>query len=132
MTIYKPELVYGDHVPMTITHPRHLAPVKGDFSVGGKVVNGQGALIAELGDKIGVDAVVRSGTFEDAMLRAVDKVSASQNFAAALAQTALTDPDSIDPHDLTIAQAEAQMSLSITRTVLNRIIQGWKDLINTR
>jgi flagellar hook-basal body complex protein FliE len=132
MTIYKPELVYGDKVPMTITHPRHMVPVKGNFSVGGKVVNGQGALIAELSDKIGSEAVVRAGTFEDTMLRAVDKVSASQNFAATLAQTALTEPDSIDPHDLTIAQAEAQMSLSITRTVLNRIVQGWRDLINTR
>jgi flagellar hook-basal body complex protein FliE len=132
MTIFKPELVYGDKVPMTITHPRHMVPAKGNFSVGGEVVNGQGALIAELSDKIGAEAVVRSGTFQDAMLQAVDKVSASQNFAATLAQTALTDPGSIDPHDLTIAQAEAQMSLNITRTVLNRIVQGWRDLINTR
>jgi flagellar hook-basal body complex protein FliE len=66
------------------------------------------------------------------MLRAIDKVSASENFAATLAQAAITDPASIDPHDLTIAQAEAQMSLSITRTILNRIVQGWRDLINTR
>jgi flagellar hook-basal body complex protein FliE len=132
MTIYRPELVHGDKVPMTVTHPRHMVPVKGDFSVGGKVVNGQGALIAELSNKIGAEAVVRSGTFEDAMLRAVDKVSASQNLAAVMAQTAITEPDSIDPHDLTIAQAEAQMSLNITRTILNRIVQGWRDLINTR
>ncbi|MDR2053695.1 MAG: flagellar hook-basal body complex protein FliE [Treponema sp.] len=132
MTIYKPELVHGDKVPMTITHPRHMVPVKGSFSIGGKVVNGQGALIAELSEKTGAGAVTRSGTFEDTMLRAIDKVSASGNFAAALAQTALTDPDSIDPHDLTIAQAEAQMSLNITRTILNRIVQGWRDLINTR
>jgi flagellar hook-basal body complex protein FliE len=132
MTIYKPELVYGDKVPMTITNPRHMVPVKGSFSVGGKVVNGQGALIAELSDKIGAEAVVRAGTFEDTMLRAIDKVSASNNFASQLAQTAITDPGSIDPHDLTIAQAEAQMSLNITRTILNRIVQGWKDIINTR
>ncbi|MDR1351682.1 MAG: flagellar hook-basal body complex protein FliE [Treponema sp.] len=132
MTIYKPELVYGDKVPMKITHPRHMVPVKGEFSIGGKAVNGQGALIAELGDKIGAEAVVRAGTFEDTMLRAIDKVSASQNFAATLAQQAITDPDSIDPHDLTIAQAEAQMSLNISRTILNRIVQGWRDLINTR
>ncbi|MDR1411966.1 MAG: flagellar hook-basal body complex protein FliE [Spirochaetaceae bacterium] len=132
MTIYRPELVHGDKVPMKVTHPRHMVPVKGEFSIGGKTVNGRGALAAELGDKIGAEAVLRAGTFEDAMLRAVDKVSATENFAAALAQKAIVDPDSIDPHDLTIAQAEAQMSLNITRTILNRIVQGWRDLINTR
>jgi flagellar hook-basal body complex protein FliE len=132
MTIFKPELVYGDKVPMAITHPRHMVPVKGNFSLGGKVLNGQGSLIAELSDKIGAESVLRSGTFEDTMLRAIDKVSATQNFADQLAQTAITEPGSIDPHDLTIAQAEAQMSLNITRTVLNRIVQGWRDIINTR
>ncbi|MDR1128103.1 MAG: flagellar hook-basal body complex protein FliE [Treponema sp.] len=132
MTIYKPELVHGDVVPMKITHPRHMVPAKGEFSIGGKTVSGQGALVAELGNKIGAEAVVRSGTFEDTMLQAIDKVSATQNFATALTQQAITDPDSIDPHDLTIAQAEAQMSLNISRTILNRIVQGWRDLINTR
>jgi flagellar hook-basal body complex protein FliE len=132
MTIYKPELVHGDKVPMLVTDPRHMVPVKGEFSIGGKTVNGRGALVAELGGRIGAEAAVRSGGFEDAMLRAMDKVSASGNFASELAQKAITDPDSIDPHDLTIAQAEAQMSLNIARTVLNRIVQGWRDLINTR
>ncbi|MDR0451662.1 MAG: flagellar hook-basal body complex protein FliE [Treponema sp.] len=132
MTIYRPELVHGDKVPMTVTHPRHMVPVKGEFSIGGKTVKGRGALVAELGSTIGAEAVLRSGTFEDAMLQAIDKVSASENFASTLAQKAITDPDSIDPHDLTIAQAEAQMSLSISRTILTRIVQGWRDLINTR
>jgi flagellar hook-basal body complex protein FliE len=132
MTIYKPELVYGGKTPMTITDPRHMVPADGEFSIGGKTLNGRGALVAELGDRIGADAVVRAGSFESAMLRAIDQVSASGNFASALTEAAITDPDSIDPHDLTIAQAEAQMSLNITRTILNRIVQGWRDLINTR
>ncbi|MDR3337515.1 MAG: flagellar hook-basal body complex protein FliE [Treponema sp.] len=38
----------------------------------------------------------------------------------------------MDIHDVTIAQAEAAMSLNISRTILNRIVQGWRDLINTR
>jgi flagellar hook-basal body complex protein FliE len=117
---------------MSITNPRHLVPVKGEFSIGGKTVNGQGALISELSGKIGADAVTRAGAFDDAMLRALDKVSASQSFAHQLAQTAITEPGSVDVHDVTIAQAEAAMSLNITRTILNRVVQGWKDLINTR
>jgi flagellar hook-basal body complex protein FliE len=117
---------------MAITNPKHLVPEKGSFSIGGKVLNGQGALISELSGKIGAEAVVRAGTFEDTMLRAIDKVSASQQFASQLAQAAITEPGSVDIHDVTIAQAEAAMSLNISRTILNRIVQGWRDLINTR
>ncbi|MDR2028217.1 MAG: flagellar hook-basal body complex protein FliE [Treponema sp.] len=125
MTIYRPELVTGDRVPMVVTHPKHLTPAKGG-------VIAQGEAISLMGEKIGAEAVIRAGTFEDTMLRALDKVSGAQNFASNLIQTAITDPDSVDAQDITIAQAKANMSLDITRTVLNRIVQGWKELINAR
>jgi flagellar hook-basal body complex protein FliE len=133
MNIYKPELVNGDKVPMAITHPKHLVPLKGPYTVGGNAfAPGRGAVVSELENKIGAEAVIRSGTFEDTMLRALDKISGEQQFASNLAQAAITDPGSIDPHDITIAQAKAAMSLNIARTVLNRVVQGWKDIINTR
>jgi flagellar hook-basal body complex protein FliE len=132
MEIYKPELVSGDKIPMAATHPKHLVPANGPYIVGGSVAAGRGAVISELGARIGSDAAVRSGSFEDAMLRALDKISAEQQFAADLVQRAITDPDSMDPQDITIAQAKAGMSLNIARNVLNRVVQGWKDVINTR
>jgi flagellar hook-basal body complex protein FliE len=110
---------------MVVTHPKHLTPAKGG-------VIAQGEAISLMGEKIGAEAVIRAGTFEDTMLRALDKVSGAQNFASNLIQTAITDPDSVDAQDITIAQAKANMSLDITRTVLNRIVQGWKELINAR
>jgi flagellar hook-basal body complex protein FliE len=132
MTIYKPELVSGDKVPMAATHPKHLVPRDGPYLVGGSIARGRGAAISELGAMIGSDAAVRSGSFEDAMLRALDSVSAEQQFSADLVQKAITDPDSMDPQDITIAQAKASMSLNIARNILNRVVQGWKDIINTR
>jgi flagellar hook-basal body complex protein FliE len=110
---------------MKVTHPHHMVSQKGGFIP-------EGAALSELGNKIGAEAVLRSGTFEDAMLKALDTVSAQQQQPSNLMQTALTEPGSVDVHDITIAQAKASMSLNITRTVLNRIVQGWKDLINTR
>jgi flagellar hook-basal body complex protein FliE len=132
MQIYKPELVNGDKVPMAVTHPKHLVPADGSFVVGGAIARGRGAVISELGAKIGSDAAIRSGSFEDAMLRALDRISAEQQFSADLAQKAVTDPDSMDPQDIAIAQAKAGMSLNIARNILNRVVQGWKDIINTR
>ncbi|QQO07413.1 flagellar hook-basal body complex protein FliE [Breznakiella homolactica] len=125
MTIYKPELVSGDKVPMAVTHPKHFVP-------GDRHFISTGAAISELGNKIGAESVVRAGSFEDTMLKALDKVSAYQQAPSNMMQMAITDPGSVDVHDITIAQAKANLSLNITRTVLDRIVRGWKDLINTR
>jgi flagellar hook-basal body complex protein FliE len=102
-----------------------MVPRAGNFTA-------EGNALSELGNKIGAERVLRSGTFEDAMLKALDMVSAQQQAPGDLMQAALTDPGTVDVHDITIAQAKASMSLNITRTVLNRVVQGWRDLINTR
>lgn len=125
MIIRTPHLIAAEPLPMTVSDPRHFAS-----SGSGGVPAGQS--IIELGSKIGAAGVSRSGSFQDAMLKAVDAVSADQHKASNIIQAAITDPDSVDIHDVTIAQAKATMSLNITRTVLSRLVQGWKDLINTR
>jgi flagellar hook-basal body complex protein FliE len=125
MTIYRPELVSGDKIAMRVTHPRHLVNSRTSYTASGEA-------LSLLGGRIGADAVTRAGSFEDVMLRALDQVSGDQQFAADLEQQAVVDPGSVDVHDITIAQAKASMSLNITRTILNRLVQGWKDIINTR
>jgi len=128
MTIYRPELTGLGNMPdlaLKVTHPNHMVSESADFL-------SEGDKITQTGKKIGADMVIRSGTFEEAMLNALDKVSAYQQFASNLNQAALVDPDSVNVEDVTMAMAEASMSLNITRNVLNRIIQGWRDLINTR
>jgi flagellar hook-basal body complex protein FliE len=128
MNIYRPELTglgKTPDLPLKVTHPKHMASESADFL-------SEGSKITGTGKKIGADMVIRSGTFGEAMLGALDKVSAYQQFASNLAQAALLDPDSVNPEDVTIAQAEASMSLNITRNVLSRLVQSWRDLINTR
>jgi flagellar hook-basal body complex protein FliE len=118
-------MVSGDHIPLVLTDPKHLAPTQGSL-----LNRGHG--IEDLRDATGADMNIRSGTFERAMLEALDRVSGDQQFASKLEQQALTDPGSVDVQDITIAQAKAQMSLSITRNILSRLVQGWRDIINTR
>ena len=128
MSIYRPELLnFGSlpFIPLTVTHKDHIANTIHDFSALGKK-------ITETGDKIGADAVIGTGTFKDAMLNALDRVSAHQQTSSNLTQAALLDPDLVNAEDITIAMAQANMSLNITRNVLNRLVQGWRDVINTR
>jgi flagellar hook-basal body complex protein FliE len=74
-----------------------------------------------------------SGTsFQDALLKAMDGVSASQNKGDNLLQKVVADPNSVDAQDVTIAMAEANMSLNLAKTILSRIVTAWKDVINTR
>jgi flagellar hook-basal body complex protein FliE len=125
MTVFSADMVTGDRIPLNLTHPKHMAP-------NGQSLTGIGKNITELKKTTGADSVIRSGTFEDIMLQSLDKVSGDQQFASSLAERAITDPDSVDIHDLTISQAEASMSLNITRNILSRLVQAWKDIINVR
>jgi len=85
-----------------------------------------------LEQKIGAEGVTRSMPFEQTMLKALDSVSGQQQFASQLQQEAIINPDAIDIHDITIAQSLANMSLSTTRNILTRLVQSWRDIINTR
>ena len=110
---------------MNRNHPRHMGPLDSPYA-------GSGKNILALEKKIGAEGITQAGTFETAMLQALDKVSGAQQQVNVLEKEAIINPDSVDIHDITIAQAEASMSLNITRNILSRMVQGWRDLINTR
>jgi len=114
---------YG--ITMNRTNARHMQmPDSPYFGNGNKSLT--------LRDTIGAQGITRAGVFEDAMLQALDKVSGAQLNASEKEKQAIIDPDSIDIHDVTMAQAEASMALGVTRNILSRLVQGWRDLINTR
>jgi flagellar hook-basal body complex protein FliE len=115
---------------MRTTRPEHLQA--GSYTRAGGLTGPAGQSIVSLEKITGAGAVTRAGTFEEAMLLALDKVSSADVFAGDLAQRAITEPDTVDIHDLTIAQAKAGMALDITRNILSRLVQGWRDIINTR
>ncbi|MCL2229951.1 MAG: flagellar hook-basal body complex protein FliE [Treponema sp.] len=110
---------------MTRTDSKHMLPPDSPYS-------GSGKNILHLRDTVGAQGITRAGTFEDAMLQALDKVSGAQLNASDLQKEAIINPGSVDIHDITIAQAEATMALGVTRNILSRLVQGWRDLINTR
>ena len=115
----------NEMIPMVRTNINHMGPLNSPYA-------GSGHNILALEKKIGAGDITQAGTFEQAMLQALDKVSGTQQYASALQQEAIVNPDAVDAHDVTIAQGMAAMSLDITRTILNRVVQSWNNLINTR
>lgn len=73
-----------------------------------------------------------ASSFENALLKALDGVSASQAKSDDILTKMVVDPDSVDVQDVTIAMAEANLSLNLAKTILSRIVTAWKDVINTR
>ncbi len=71
-------------------------------------------------------------TFQDAMTSAIEGVNNSQIRSSDLYTQMITDPNSVDVHDVTLAAAEASMSLNLAKTVVERAVQAYRDIINMR
>ncbi len=100
----------GDVVTMTRTNAKHLAGV---------------------GEKPAETKSVEAA-FGDLLLKALNQVNDSQVSAVELSQKMITDPDSVDVHDITIALAEANMTLSMTKAIVDRALAAYREIINVR
>lgn len=81
-----------------------------------------------------IDSVSRPETasFEQTLLKAFDSMNQKQIKTDELSQQMIIDRDSVDAHDVTIAMAEANLSLKIAQTVIDRLIKGWNEITTTR
>lgn len=71
-------------------------------------------------------------SFGDLLLRSLNSVNSMQQTSEALSIQAIVDPESVNTHDVTIAAAKASMSLSITKNVVDRVIQAYREIQNLR
>jgi len=71
-------------------------------------------------------------SFGQLMFDSLNDVNDKQQQYADLSIMAVTDPDSVDAHDVTIAGAEASMSLNIARNVIDRVVRAYRDITTLR
>lgn len=74
----------------------------------------------------------QGGTFASLLLDSLNGVNEQQQTAETLAVQAVVNPESVDTHDVTIAAAQANLSLSITRAIVDRVIQAYREIQNVR
>jgi flagellar hook-basal body complex protein FliE len=84
------------------------------------------------GNKNSVSGKTEKSTFDNMLLSAMEYVNGKQNVTTEVSQKLITDPDSVDVHDVTIAMAEANLSLSMAQSVIDRLIKGWSEITTTR
>jgi len=103
--------VQGDNFQLKRTSPLHF---------NGAGYNGMSVEPAEKRD------------FASLMMDKIDDVNALQGDVNHLNELMLTDPDSVDVHEVTIAMAKAQMAMGMTKAVVDKAVQAYKDIVNMR
>ncbi len=105
---------------MTRTNPAHVGSAKLT-----SLIPGQGNSNPVQNDKT-------MGSFESYLVNAVAEMNSQQLNVGKVSEQLMTDPDSVDIHDVTTAMAKAQMSLSLAQTVIDRLVTGWNELSTNR
>lgn len=62
----------------------------------------------------------------------LDKASDTVNLSERMSEQFILDPQSIEHHDVTIAVAEANMAVTMTKAVTDGVIRAYKEIINLR
>ena len=84
------------------------------------------------GSKVEPRPETPSGSFGKALFRAFGQVSDRQVNSAALAQRMITEPASVNVHDVTIAMAEANLSLSMSKAIADGAIKAYREIVSIR
>lgn len=71
-------------------------------------------------------------SFGEYLLDAVSEMNSQQMDVAGLQEKIITEPESVDIHDVTIAMSKARMSLNLAQTVIDRLVTGWNEITTTR
>ena len=114
MAIFDPIQAVGDMVRLARTNPLHLA--------------GAGEQ-AEAARRAGAGVEQRFG---DLLMGALGGVNDSQLTAMNLSQKMVTDPNSVNVEDVTIALAGANLALSMTKAIVDRALAAYREIINVR
>ena len=109
MNIFSANQVFGDVIPLKVSHPKHI------------LANGQFPM-----------EVNTKESFSNSLVNALNEVNTIQQQSSALSEAFIKDPDSVDVHDITIAMAKANMSVQITKAVLDGDIKAYREIINIR
>jgi flagellar hook-basal body complex protein FliE len=119
MDLLSPLSAHGQVIELERSDPRHLP--RAQAAGGGRTA----------GDEARSGAPGESG-FGRLLFDALNNVNERQHATMDLTEAMLTDPDSVDVHDVTVAIAEANLALSMTKAVMDRAIRAYQEIINTR
>ena len=121
MAFIDPTQALGDVVKLARTNPRHLGGIGEPAAVAGAAFPGTAGAASSVEQKFG-----------DLLMGALGSVNDSQVTAMNLSQKMITDPTSVNVEDVTIAMADANLALSMTKAIVDRALAAYREIINIR
>ncbi|OHD21586.1 MAG: flagellar hook-basal body complex protein FliE [Spirochaetes bacterium GWB1_66_5] len=115
---------YGHRIALRTSDPRHIAA--------GKLAAPGNGLLESRATSTATPAQQAEGSFGSMFLQALGQVNQQQLRAQDLSQALISDPESVDIHDVTVALAEANLSLSMAKAVIDRAIRAYREIVNIR
>ena len=103
-------LLRSESLQLQITDPRHMSGDAGKRS----------------------DSKIGNGEFKEVFLGALDQVNELQIQAMEKQKLLITNPDSVEIHDVTIAIAQANLAISAAKQISDSAIRAYREIINVR
>ncbi|MBN2436008.1 MAG: flagellar hook-basal body complex protein FliE [Spirochaetes bacterium] len=73
-----------------------------------------------------------SGSFKDMLVETIGKVNNLQVESDGLYQKMIYEPESVDIHQVMIAQQKAEIAISFTKAIRDEVIKSYRELTNLR
>lgn len=73
-----------------------------------------------------------ANSFKDLLLQSLDTVSSTVNNHDQLRMQSIVDPDSVNPHDVTLAGLKSRLSVQMVTTTINRALEAYRTIISLR
>lgn len=71
-------------------------------------------------------------SFQNVLSNALSEVNDSQLAANAMSQKVVLDPSSVQPHEIAYTLSKAEMSIYFAKSVVNRVVDAYRELVNIR
>ncbi|HOV62976.1 MAG TPA: flagellar hook-basal body complex protein FliE [Spirochaetia bacterium] len=110
MNVLSSEVVKGQYVTLARTNPLHI----------------RGTVNPEEADP------ASPASFEQALLKAFNGANDLVQNSTDLMQEFIVHPENVDAHDVTIAMANANTAVSITKAVVDGALKAYREIINVR
>jgi flagellar hook-basal body complex protein FliE len=106
----RPDQVSGHIIELARTHPKHL-----------------GSTLAPIKEDEGPEK-----SFGEVLIKAFNDVNDLQVKTVTMSEQMMTEPDAVDVHDVMIAVAEANLALSMTKTIVDRALRAYREIVAVR
>lgn len=71
-------------------------------------------------------------SFTSSLKSSLQEANSLQQNVTDITQAYITDPESVDAHDVTIAISKANMAIDITKSVVDGALKAYNSIINMR